>query len=236
MQLPPLVSATLIKRYKRFLADCRLASGEIITAHVANSGSMLGLTTPGAQVWLSRSDDPKRKLAYSWELVEAHGGWVNVNTSRPNAIVAEALANGTISGLAGYANLRREVKYGTNSRIDILLEDPKRGKAYVEVKSVTMCRTPGLAEFPDAITTRGAKHLAELVGEVQSGHRAIMLYLVQVPSATRFTIARDIDPDYGLEFDQARSAGVEVIICMCSVSPKEILIIGTLPLVDQIST
>ena len=231
MQLPPLIPATLVQRYKRFLADCRLDSGEIVTAHVANSGSMLGLATPGMRVLLSRSDDPKRKLSHSWELVEAHGGLVNVNTARPNAIATEAIALGHIPTLAGYASLAREVKYGVNSRIDIRLDDPQRGRAFVEVKSVTLARADRLAEFPDAVTARGAKHLSELTNEVAAGHRAVMLYLVQIPDAAGFAIARDIDAAYGLAFDAATAAGVEAIACLCRISPAEITVSGTVPLV-----
>jgi sugar fermentation stimulation protein A len=231
MRLPTLIPATLVRRYNRFLADCILDTGEEIIAHTANSGSMLGLAHPGSRVWLSKSADPKRKLAYSWELVEAHGGLVNVNTSRPNAIVAEAIASGAIPQLSGYSNLKPEVKYGVNSRIDILLDDPVKGRAYVEVKSVTLARVPGIAEFPDAVTARGAKHLAELANEVANGNRAVMLYLVQIPAATGFSIARDIDVLYGRAFDLATAGGVEAIACLCGISTEEIAIIGTVPLV-----
>ncbi len=231
MHLPPLVRATLIRRYKRFLADCRLDTGEEITAHAANSGSMLGLVTPGSRVWLSKSPDPKRKLAYSWELVEAHGGYVNVNTSRPNAIVARAIGAGLIPELAGYATLRQEVKYGVNSRIDILLEDPVKGRAFVEVKSVTLSRKPGHAEFPDAVTARGAKHLVELASEVARGNRAVMLYLVQIPAATQLSFARDIDAGYGAAFDLAFAGGVEAIACLAEVTPEAIVVTGTIPLI-----
>jgi sugar fermentation stimulation protein A len=232
MRLPALVPATLVHRYKRFLADCQLASGETVTAHVANSGSMLGLATPGLAVHLSRSADPRRKLAYSWELVEAHGGLVNVNTARPNAVVAAAVRAGAIAGLDGYASLRTEVRYGLNSRIDLLLEDKDKGRAYVEVKSVTLARAPGRAEFPDARTARGAKHLAELAGEVAAGHRAIMLYLVQIPAATGFSLARDIDPAYAIAYDLARAAGVEAIACLAQVSLDAIDIVATVPILD----
>jgi sugar fermentation stimulation protein A len=230
MRLPTLVPATLTRRYKRFLADCVLETGEEIVAHTANSGSMLGLCAPSSRVWLSKSTDPNRKLSHSWELVEAHGGLVNVNTARPNAIVAEAIAAGQIPELSGYATLRREVKYGINSRIDLLLEDPQRGRAFVEVKSVTLTRTPGRAEFPDAVTARGAKHLAELVNEKANGHRAVMLFLVQVPAAATFGIAADIDPTYDAAFRRARAAGVEAIACLARVSLTSIDVVGTIPL------
>jgi len=231
MQLPPLIPATLIKRYKRFLADCRLDTGEEVTAHTANSGSMLGLVAPGSRVWLSQSSDPKRKLAYSWELVEAHGGHVNVNTARPNAIVSHAIRAGLIPELAGYAALAHEVRYGVNSRIDILLDDPVKGRAYVEVKSVTLSRATGHAEFPDAVTTRGAKHLVELTNEVANGNRAVMLYLVQIPQATRFSIARDIDIAYGTALDLALAGGVEAIACLARVTPQSIVVTGSVPIV-----
>ena len=232
MQLPPLTPATLIKRYKRFLADVRLDDGAEFTAHCANSGSMLGLAEPGMRVWLSRSDDPKRKLAWSLELVEVDGGLVNVNTSRPNHIVAEAIKAGNMPSLVGYASLRPEVKYGANSRIDLLLEDPEKGRAFVEVKSVTLARQPTRAEFPDAVTTRGAKHLVDLAAEVAAGHRGVMVYLVQVPMAVDFAIARDIDPSYGNGYDAARRAGVEILALKCRITPSEIIIDHPIPLAD----
>jgi sugar fermentation stimulation protein A len=231
MRLPPLVSATLIKRYKRFLADCRLDDGTEVTAHVANSGSLLGMTAPGTRIWISTSDDPARKLKHSWELVEAHGGLVNVNTSRPNRIAEEAIRDGGIPALVGYASLRGEVKYGKNSRIDLLLDDPVRGRCYVEVKSVTLSRQAGVAEFPDAVTARGAKHLDELIGEVKAGNRAVMLYLVQVPDAKTFTLARDIDPTYAEAFVHARANGVEAIAAIAHVTTEEMRVIGEVPVV-----
>jgi sugar fermentation stimulation protein A len=231
MLLPALLPGTLIKRYKRFLADVELETGETITAHCANSGSMLGLTTPGSRVYLSHSPDPKRKLAYSFELIEAHGGLVNVNTARANGVAAEAILAGVLPRLAGYATLRREVAYGANSRIDILLDDPVKGRAYVEVKSVTLSRVPGLAEFPDAVTSRGAKHLAELANMVTEGHRAAMLFVVQVPGSTRFSTAADIDPTYARAFAVARAAGVEAIAAFATVTPQAIGITATIPIV-----
>ncbi len=220
-----LVPGRLVKRYKRFLADVVLdATGETITAHCANSGSMLSLARPGARVWLQKSDDPKRKLAWSWKLEEVDGALVGIDTAHPNAIVAEAIAAGTIPALAGYATLRREVKYGRNSRIDILLEDPSRGRAYVEVKNTTLSRAPGLAEFPDAVTARGAKHLDELADMVAEGHRAVMVYLVDRPDCTRFRLAADIDPTYAAGFAAARARGVEAMAWACRVTPEEIVV------------
>jgi sugar fermentation stimulation protein A len=216
MRFPtPLIPATLVKRYKRFLADVVLSDGTAITAHVANPGSMIGLAAPGSRVWLSKSESPTRKLPYSWELVEVDFGTglelVGVNTAHPNPLVGAALAAGAIPGLTGYASIRREVKYGRNSRVDFLLESAARPPCYVEIKNVHLMRKPGLAEFPDARTERGAKHLEELGDAVEAGCRAVMLYLVQIGSARRFSLARDIDPRYGTAFDRARSRGVEAM-------------------------
>ncbi|MBK5961780.1 sugar fermentation stimulation protein SfsA [Rhodoplanes elegans] len=218
----PLSPAILLRRYKRFLADVELLDGTVVTAHVANPGSMLGLAEPGARVWLSRSDNPARKLVHSWELVEVDLGagleLVGVNTAHPNGIVADAIAAGRIPPLAGYATLRREVKYGAASRCDLLLEDAGKPPCWVEIKSVTLMRRLGLAEFPDATTARGARHLSELAARVAAGERAVMLFLVQIGSAERVDVARDIDPAYGLAFDRARAAGVEAIALRCRVS------------------
>ena len=211
MRFPvPLIPATLIRRYKRFLADVVLPDGTEITAHVANPGAMTGLAAPGARVWLSKSESKTRKLPYSWELVEVDSGngleLVGVNTSHPNALIAEAIAENRIAEIAGYASARREVKYGKNSRVDFLLESPGKPPCYVEVKNVHLMRKRGLAEFPDSVTARGAKHLAELADVVKAGGRAVMLYLIQMPSAQNFALARDVDPAYAKAFDLARQA------------------------------
>src|SRR5215470_17399296 len=235
MRFPaPLIPATLVKRYKRFLADVRLETGETLTVHVANPGAMTGLAAPGARVWLSKSADPKRKLAYSWELVEVDLGGglelVGVNTGHPNPLVAAAIADGAIVELAGYAAIRREVKYGRSSRVDFLLEQAGRPPCYVEVKNVHLMRRPGLAEFPDAVTKRGAKHLGELADMVAQGHRAVMLFLIQIGSARRFQLARDIDPRYGQAFDLARRAGVEAIAYRCGISRDGIEVVEPVPI------
>jgi sugar fermentation stimulation protein A len=230
----PLRRGTLVKRYKRFLADVKLDDGTEITAHCANPGSMLGLAEPRSPVWLSESDNPKRKLKFSWELVEIDLGngpsLVGINTAHPNPLVAEAISSGVIEELAGYPALRREVKYGVNSRIDILLEKTDLSRCYVEIKNVHLMRNPGLAEFPDSVTARGTKHLGELANMVAEGHRAVMVYLVQRGDADEFSLARDIDPAYGQAFDEARSAGVEAMAYACELSPESIEVKRRIPI------
>jgi sugar fermentation stimulation protein A len=234
MRFPaPLIPATLVRRYKRFLADVVLDSGEAMTVHVANPGAMTGLAAAGARVWLSKSADPKRKLPYSWELVEVDFGTgrelVGVNTAHPNSIVAAALAQGAVAELAGYAAVRREVKYGRNSRVDFLLQADGKPPCYVEVKNVHLMRQPGLAEFPDAVTARGARHLEDLAEVVAAGGRAVMLYLIQICSASRFALARDIDPAYGRAFDRALARGVEAIAYRCTVASEGLEIAAPVP-------
>ncbi len=223
-----LVRGTLIKRYKRFLADVQLESGETITAHCANPGAMTGLDRPGTTVWLSLSDNPKRKLKYSWELLETgprgKPAFVGINTAHPNRIVSEAIEAGRVEELAGYTSRRREVGYGENSRIDILLEHDARAPCYVEIKNVHLMRTAGLAEFPDSVTKRGTRHLRELAAMAERGARAVMFYLVQRDDAERFALARDIDPAYGHAFDAARAAGVEAIGYCCKLNPSRIVL------------
>jgi sugar fermentation stimulation protein A len=218
----PLIPATLVRRYKRFLADVVLPSGETVTVHCANPGAMIGLNVPGARVWLSKSGNPKRKLVHSWELIEVDLGGgpelVGINTGHPNALAAEAIAGGRIPELVGYASASREVKYGKASRVDFLLEAPGRPPCYLEIKNVHLMRRAGLAEFPDAVTKRGARHLAELSDMVAAGARAVMLFLVQIGSAERFALARDIDAGYGRAFDLAHAAGVEAIAYRCRIS------------------
>ncbi|MFT5181169.1 MAG: sugar fermentation stimulation protein A [Alphaproteobacteria bacterium] len=245
MQFPdPLLRGTLIKRYKRFLADVTLDSDPdtLITAHCANPGSMLGLNAPGSQVWLSPARNPDRKLRYTWELLRVDGGLVGINTAHPNKLVEEAIHDAKIDELCPYDTVRREVRYGKNSRIDLLLEGEGRPDCYVEVKSVTLKRDPsggeagggasgqGAAEFPDSVTKRGAKHLVELSDMVAAGHRAVMVYVVQREDCDHFKLAGDIDPAYADAFAAARAAGVEAICYTCKISPDGIHIAAPLPI------
>lgn len=218
----PLIPGRLLRRYKRFLADVALESGEEVVAHCANPGSMLGLAEPGMAVWLSRADNPARKLRYSWELVAVNGGLVGINTGRPNGIVAEALAAGLVPELAGYGTTRREVRYGKNSRIDLLLEQDGRPPCYVEVKNVTLKRDTAAAEFPDSVTQRGAKHLDELATVARAGGRAVMFFLVQRGDCAHLELAADIDPTYARTFGEAVNAGVEALCYSCKVGPEAI--------------
>lgn len=224
---PPLISGRLIQRYKRFLSDIELDDGAKITATCPNTGSMLGLTAPGSKVWVSTSASPTRKYAHTWEMIEVGEGrskaLVGINTSHPNGLVTDAIRAGSMPELAGYEGLRREVKYGLNSRIDILLEGgPKGQSCYVEIKNVHLSRAPGLAEFPDCKTERGVKHLQELSNMIAAGHRAVMVYLVQRGDAEKFSLARDLDPAYAAAFDTAQSAGVLMLCYRCKLTPKAI--------------
>lgn len=219
----PLIPALLIRRYKRFLADVRLESGREVTVHCANPGSMLGLATPGTRVWVEPNDDPKRKLRYGWRLVEMPDGhFVGVDTGLPNRLVKAALLAGGVPGLPDYDTVRAEVKYGHNSRVDFLLGTSGQPDNYLEVKSVTLCRRAGLAEFPDSVTKRGAKHLAELSHMVAQGQRATLLYLVQRSDCSAVAVASDIDPGYAAAFAEARAKGVAVLCIDCDISPQEI--------------
>ena len=223
MQFPdPLIHGTLIKRYKRFLADVTLDSGETVTAHCANTGAMLGVQDPGAEVWLSPARNPDRKLKFTWEMIRVGDGLVGINTAHPNHIVSEAIADGKIAELAGYGSLRREVKYGKNSRIDILLQDDAKPDCYVEIKNVHLVREPGIAEFPDAVSTRAAKHQGELADMVDAGARAVTFYLCQREDCDAFRIAADIDPGYAAAAADAKARGVEALCYACALTPEAI--------------
>jgi len=226
----PLIPGRLLRRYKRFLADIELASGETVTAHCANPGAMTGLNLPGLRVWLEPNDDPARKLRYGWRLVELGGHWAGIDTAVPNRVVGEALAAGRVPGLAAYGQVRPEVRYGRNSRVDFLLTGEGLPDAYVEVKNVHLMREAGLAEFPDSVTARGAKHLDELAAVVAAGHRAVMLYCVQRTDCTRMALAADIDPGYAAAFARARKAGVEAIAFACAISPTGIALDRPVPI------
>jgi sugar fermentation stimulation protein A len=225
----PLVRGTLVRRYKRFLADVELECGTVVTAHVANSGSMLGTSAPGLEVWLSPAANPARKLPWTWELARIDGHLVGVNTAWPNAVAAEAITAGAIPELTGYDTLRREVRYGRNSRIDLLLEAEGRPTCWVEVKSAVLKRGDH-AEFPDAVTARGTKHLGELQGVVAAGGRAVMLFLVQRGDCRAFRPAADIDPVYASALAAATRDGVEAICYTCRLSLDGIAVGGTLPM------
>jgi sugar fermentation stimulation protein A len=231
MRFPsPLSRGRLLKRYQRFLADVTLDTGETVTAACPNTGSMLGLTEPGNIVWLSRSPSPTRKYPHTWELVELpEHGLVGINTGHPNRIVSEAIAAGRMPEFSGYGNLRNEVKYGRNSRIDILLEGEGRPCCYVEVKNVHFFRQPGLAEFPDCVTERGTKHLGELADMVAAGARAAMVYLIQAGFPARFALAGDLDHAYLQAFRKARKAGVEAFAYCCNVTTGEIAAARAIP-------
>lgn len=226
----PLVPARLVARYKRFLFDAELESGRIVTGFCPNTGSMRGLTTPGARIWLSEHDSPTRKYRHVFELIEAEGTLVGVNTAMPNRLAEEAILSGRIDNLGTYPTLRREQKYGRNSRIDLLLTGPGKPTTYVEVKNVHFSRSTGLAEFPDTVTTRGAKHLEELGDMAELGHRAVMLYVIQRDDCLSLRICGDLDPLYARAFERARLRGVEAFAIECRITPLEITATGLIPI------
>lgn len=228
---PQLITATLLKRYKRFLADVILPDNKIITIHCSNPGAMLGLNKPGSKVWISKSNNPKRKLPYTLELIEVESKddsntltktLVGVNTNIANSIAREAIESGMINSIPHDATLIPEQRYGENSRIDFLIETKSKELIYLEVKSVTLLRSNApkqrLFEFPDSVTKRGTKHLEELTKVVQCGHRAIMLFLIQRNDGNKFAIAKDIDPIYFEAFKRAQLAGVEMCCVQCEVT------------------
>lgn len=230
---PPLIQGVLARRYKRFLADVEIG-GRIETVHCPNPGAMLGLDRPGSEVWVSRSPNLKRKLPLTLELVRVEDHLVGVNTGHPNDLVEEALRTGAVPELAGYDTIRREVRYGKSSRIDLLLESAGRPACHVEVKNVHLRRAdgpnPGAAEFPDSVTARGTKHLGELAEVVRAGGRAVMVYVVQRGDCDRFALARDIDPAYVQAMTLARAAGVEALCYTCAVTTDGIRLAAPLPL------
>lgn len=210
----PLIEARLIRRYKRFLADMELADGRVVTAHCPNPGAMQGLATPGLACWLEPNDDPRRKLGHGWRLVRVGHGMVIVDTALANRIVGEALRAGRVPGLSG--PVQAEVRLGAKSRMDFRV-----GDTFVEVKSVTLARD-GWAEFPDSVTTRGARHLQDLTALADRGGQAVAFYLVARDDQTRLRIAADIDPAYARAFDAARAAGVRVLAAATRIDPTGI--------------
>lgn len=229
MRLPPLIPGTLVRRYKRFLADVVLEDGGTVTVHCPNSGSMKGCANPGSRVYISRSSNPNRKFPFTWELVESDGIWSGINTGLSNRLVREAIENGTAVELQGYATIRPEVAYGEHSRIDLLLESPQQ-RCFVEVKNVTLVED-GRALFPDAVTTRGQKHLNELMRVVREGDRGVIFFTVQRGDGKSVSPAEIIDPEYGRLLRLAMKNGVEALAYRALVTPEEILLTECLPIV-----
>lgn len=228
---PPLFPATLLKRYKRFLADVRLDDGTELTVHTPNTGSMLGCAEPGMRVWLRDTCNPKRKYRYSWEMSQTPAGqMIGVNTGISNALVTEAVQGGVIRELQGYDQILSEVAYGSeNSRIDLLLKNTRQD-CYVEIKNVTAVDERGKAMFPDAVSQRGTKHLRELKGMVEAGHRAVIFFSVQRTDVTAFRAAHEIDPLYAATLAEVTAAGVEAMAYVASISPGEVCLKQPLPI------
>ncbi len=223
---PPFYPATFIKRYKRFFADIQNEQGQLMTLHCPNTGSMKNCQVEGSACWYSLSDNPKRKLPGTLEIVTtSQGNLAGVNTAKPNHLVREAIETDLVPELRGYQQIRSEVRYGEEkSRIDLLLEDDELGLCYVEVKNVTLDMGAGLAMFPDAVTSRGAKHLRELIAMVAAGHRAVLFFCVQLTGVERMEVAADIDPVYAQTMAQAIAAGVEVMAWRTSIGVEEIVL------------
>lgn len=229
----PLIAGTLIARYKRFFADVRLDTGEIVTAHCPNTGSMLGCQAPGSRVWISPADNPRRKLRYTWELVAPRPGvMVGIHTGRTNGLVAEAIAGGVVRPLAGYTRIRREVRFGReNSRIDLLLTADGLPDCYVEVKNVTAAVSDGIALFPDAVTERGTKHLRELMHVAEQGHRAVIFFCAQRSDVNEVRPADAIDPRYGQTLREAIAAGVTALAYRAVVEPRQLRLREQIPVI-----
>ncbi len=228
MDLPPLEEAILLRRYKRFLADVEWPDGSVTTVHCPNTGAMTGCTPEGGRVWLSRSSSKTRKYPCTWELVETPEGTACIHSAKANAVVAEAFEAGVIPGFEAYPDVQREVKYGEGSRADLLLSGPA-GRVFVEVKSVTLCDEAGQGLFPDAVSERGRKHLAELAGVLDGTTRAVMFYCVFHEGVQRVSVAGEIDPRYRRAMADAMAAGVEVLAWRAAISLQQLVLAGPLP-------
>ena len=228
LEWPPLFSGTLIKRYKRFLADVKLRDGTVVTAHCPNTGSMQGCSEPGRPVYLSFHDNPKRKLKYTWELIKMPTSLVGVNTLVPNRLVFESVKAGVVPELAGYEAVDREVKINDRTRLDLMLTGHDGQRCYVEIKNCTLVND-GLASFPDAVTVRGLKHITELEALVDSGHRGVMFYFIQRMDARVFKPADPIDPEYGQGLRRAVRGGVEILVYDVSIDLKGIKLNRRIP-------
>ncbi|RPH95721.1 MAG: DNA/RNA nuclease SfsA [Calditrichaeota bacterium] len=227
MKNPTLIKGTLVKRYQRFLVNIRLENGKTITAACPNTGSMKSCSEPGSPVLMSRDDNPNRKFPFTWEMTQVNNVWVGINTSVPNKLIHRAVKKGQIPELTGYSNIQTEVKYGENSRIDLLLSNGEK-RCYVEIKSVTLVEDK-IAYFPDAVSTRGQKHLAELKNVVEQGHRAVLLFLVQRNDAEFFKPETAIDPDFAAGLKDASEHGVEILVYLANVSIEEITLGKSIP-------
>ena len=228
---PELTPGTLVKRYKRFLADVRLDSGELVTAHCANSGTMKECSEPGRLVYLSLHDNPKRKLKYTWEMIKMPTSLVGVNTMVPNRLVKKSIEDGLVEQLKGYENVKAEIKVSDRSRLDLLLTNGDKEKCFVEIKNCTLVKD-GLASFPDAVTTRGRKHLMELQRLAKEGNRSIIFFLVQRMDAKAFSSADNIDPAYGKELRKAKNNGVEIIVYDVIIDLNRIVLGKKIPQID----
>lgn len=225
---PELIKGALIKRYKRFLADVRLDNGDVVTAHCPNSGSMKSCCEPGRPVYVSHQDSPKRKLKYTWEIIDMGSSLVGVNTNIPNRLVKSSVEAGAVPELAGYQTVLSEVKVSDHSRLDLMLDDPDRGRCYIEIKNCSLV-AQGHAQFPDAVTERGLKHIHELESLLQQGNRCVMFYLIQRMDADRFSPADHIDPAYGKGLRHGVEQGVEVLVYDTVITPRSITIGNKVP-------
>ena len=225
-----LIKGKLVKRYKRFFADIKV-NKEIVTAHCPNTGSMKGLLDEKNDVWISKSENPKRKLKYTLELIKAKKNLVGVNTHLANKIVHHGLSNNLISELKNSRNIKAEVFFNTETRFDFLIEK-NQSKIFLEVKNVTLSREENIAEFPDAITSRGSKHLKTLIDATNDGYKAYLLFLVQVEKMKYFKIAKDIDSEYYQNYLLAKKSGVKFLAYRCKISSKKIEIEKKLKIIN----